>query len=171
VSEEWLPVVGLEGSYEVSNTGKVRSIDRVVSVNSGYIRPLKGVLLKGFLVNGGYLQVDMHINGERIRRLVHSLVSESFIGNSDLTVDHIDGDKLNNKVENLEYVTQRENIHRYRKGKRDLPIGVSFCRDRNKYRAEIYIDGRSRHIGRYTTPEEAREAYLTELKSIGEKEE
>lgn len=104
--EEWQPVVGLEGQYEVSNRGQVRSVEH--SVMRGEL-PMKvrGKILRPWMCGSGYLTVAL---GRSRRFQVHRLVTESFIGAScGRHVNHLDGNKLNNCRENLEYVTPKEN--------------------------------------------------------------
>jgi hypothetical protein len=104
-------VAGYEG-YEVSDRGRVRSVDRVVAVGSGS-RFASGRLLSIGTNNSGYCNVGMGGKraGRPIRVLVHKLVAEAFIGPrpSGMDINHIDGQKHNNCPENLEYVTHRCN--------------------------------------------------------------
>jgi len=97
--ENWRDVVGFEGKYEVSNLGRVRSLC------CGRIK-----VLKLGRHGNGYRTVTP---GGRISKLVHRLVAMAWIGPipNDKEVNHIDGDKANNRVENLEYVTRRGNVH------------------------------------------------------------
>ena len=98
--EVWKPVKGFE-SYEVSSLGRVRSIDRVVGT-----RKLKGKMLSPF-DNGrsGYLEVILSVDGKRFPRLIHRLVAKAFLPNPNnhRQVNHIDEDKRNNVVSNLEW--------------------------------------------------------------------
>lgn len=112
-SEElWLPVCGFENSYEVSFLGRVRSLDR--KVFSGYasngtkrFRLAKGRVLKPLLNSDGYLRVMFG----RKNKKIHRLVAAAFLRNPKNLpcVNHKDGDKHNNKVENLEWCTYKEN--------------------------------------------------------------
>jgi hypothetical protein len=114
VTEIWLPL-NQNPDYEVSNTGKVRSIDRIKPLLSRWgmmtTRKHKGREIKPYLVGSGYLAVNFQMRGKKY--YVHRLVAEHFIdGDSSLEVNHKDGDKENNCVNNLEWVTRKENsIH------------------------------------------------------------
>lgn len=91
---------------------RYKKIDTVIVLENGKVyRELKDRcrLIKGTLRSNGYLQLT--IKNKTIK--VHRLVIEAFKGKSDLTVDHIDGNKENNNLNNLEYVTQAENIKRF----------------------------------------------------------
>jgi hypothetical protein len=103
---EWRPVHGWT-AYEVSNCGQVRR------VKSGP-RTRPGRLLKLSPTRYGYLRVALYGGGRKQCCHVHSLVARAFIGECppDMTVDHLDGDKLNNHATNLEYVTRSENVRR-----------------------------------------------------------
>lgn len=110
--EEWKPVVGYEGLYEVSSLGRVRSLDRYVKNNYSYwLR--KGKVLSPEKNKDGYLLVSLCCNGKRYLRTVHRLVAEAFIPNPDNLpeVNHINEDKSNNRVENLEWCTRKYNIN------------------------------------------------------------
>ena len=110
IPEQWKAVVGYEGIYEVSNYGKVRNVKT-------------GRILKLGKSKNGYLRVGLHKNGKQKYFLVHRLVAIAFIPNPDNkeTVNHIDEDKTNNHVCNLEWMTQKENT-RHSKCKKVLCI-------------------------------------------------
>ncbi len=108
-SEGWLPVLNYEGLYEVSNLGRVRPA-----------KPrYKDVPILKTRICRGYERVTIYKNGKRKDFQVHRLVADAFIPNPDNKpqVNHIDGNKLNNVVENLEWVTRSENqLHAKRTG-------------------------------------------------------
>lgn len=99
IDETWKPVPNYEGFYEVSNTGKVRSVYRYKRV------------LKPMISNTGYERVDLFKNKHRKQFSVHRLVALAFIDNPNAKpfVNHKDENKLNNSAENLEWVTHVEN--------------------------------------------------------------
>lgn len=108
--EEWRDVVGYEGLYQVSNLGRVKSIDRKVSCNGG-LKLAKGRIIHQFSNGRGYLNIPLSKDGYSKRKYVHRLVCESFIGNiGDLEINHIDKCKTNNNVNNLEICTRAYNM-------------------------------------------------------------
>lgn len=123
--EEWKAIKNYEGLYEVSNTGKVRSKDRFVTTKNGVMKKLKGKELfftiskkdeKGHLPRAS---VQLWKNNHATLKSVHRLVAEAFIPNPDNkpTVNHIDGNPLNNEIWNLEWATYSENQkHAYTNG-------------------------------------------------------
>ena len=98
--EEWKNVIGYEGLYEVSNKGNVRNVRR-------------NTLLKLSKTNYGYIQVHLYKNGIRTGLRVHRLVAQAFIPNPDNLpeVNHLDEDKTNNRVDNLEWCTAKYNVN------------------------------------------------------------
>lgn len=112
VDEVWKPVLGYEGSYSVSNMGRVRSEARAVHhPNSGVIR-LKGRVLKQVNVTFGYKAVELSASGIGTLRLVHSLVLESFVGPRPQSQEacHNDSDPTNNCLSNLRWDTRSGNF-------------------------------------------------------------
>jgi len=110
--EQWKPVNGCEGIYEVSSHGRVRSVDRTITLSDGQVRHLEGKVLRTPpLQKTGYPFVNLCIQGKKKNRTVHSLVAEAFIGPrpEGAEVCHNDGIKTNNHVDNLRYGTSREN--------------------------------------------------------------
>ncbi len=120
--EIWKDIKGFEGYYQISNLGSVRSLDRFDGVNYR-----KGQPIKPTLKHNGYLQVGLRKHNKRKYILVHRLVAIHFIDNpkNKKQVNHIDCNKKNNKVNNLEWVTSRENqLHAKENGLRDnMPSG------------------------------------------------
>lgn len=115
MTEIWKAVVGYEDSYEVSNTGKVRSLDRK---NSRGFR-IKGVTLRPATSGDGYLYVALSKNNHSKCIKVHRLVAKAFVNCPEgmYEVNHKDGDKLNNSAANLEWSTRSLNVsHAYSNG-------------------------------------------------------
>ena len=111
-AEEWRPVKGFEGFYEISNLGNLRSLDRVVQVGKGK-RLIKGKPLVRSSCSNGYKFHHISGNGVKKNALIHRLVAEAFIPNpyNLPEVNHIDEDRTNNRVDNLEWVTRSQNLN------------------------------------------------------------
>lgn len=111
--EYWKPVLGYEGLYEVSNCGRVRSLDTYRKGRNGSIIFCKGKILKPFKNTQGYLKVVLCKNGKVKTFRVHRLVAEAFISNPDNLpcVNHKDENKQNNVVSNLEWCSYSYNIN------------------------------------------------------------
>lgn len=121
--EVWRDIKGFEGVYKISNLGNVKSLYRVIIRSDKKPYPVKEKIIatnKYFNVNGrGYLGVCLIYNRRRKTKHIHRLLAESFIPNpkNKPQVNHIDGNKLNNSLNNLEWVTASENIiHGYKLG-------------------------------------------------------
>ena len=107
MEEIWKDIKGYEGLYQVSNLGNVKSLSRV-SIQ-GHILPTK-ILKFGYNLQG-YKIVGLHRDGSSKTRTVHRLVAEAFIPNSNNypCINHIDENKQNNRVDNLEWCTYEYN--------------------------------------------------------------
>lgn len=106
--EEWKDIAGFEGMYQVSNMGQVRSLDRLDSRGYKY----KGRTVKPS-TSKGYQYAHLCKLSKYTTISIHRLVALAFIPNPDNLpqVNHIDGNKQNNHVSNLEWVTEKENIN------------------------------------------------------------
>lgn len=99
MKEVWLPIHDYEGLYEVSNLGRVKGLKR-------------NHILKHGMNNSGYKMVTLWKNNKGNSQMIHRLVAKTFLPYSDgLVVNHIDENKLNNCLDNLEWCTQRENVN------------------------------------------------------------
>lgn len=111
MAEEWKDVKDFEGIYQVSNLGRVKSLDRVVTYEDGRKRFYKGKILRPDETKNGYLHVVLCKDGSQHSVNVHRLVALAFIPNPNnyKEVNHIDEDKTNNCVNNLEWCTRTYN--------------------------------------------------------------
>lgn len=136
MQEVWKDITGYEGYYQVSNLGRVRSVDRMVKGKKENLRFVKGRILQPNL-SEGYLMVGLCKSGRQSTIRVHRLVAEAFIPNPEnkRTVNHIDENKLNNTITNLEWATDKENCGH---GNRTVKSSVG----RYKPVEQLSLDGR-----------------------------
>lgn len=160
--EEWKQIPNLP--YEISSLGKIRN--------------LQGKVLKTYIQNSGYEQIKINYQGLHIHKSIHRLVAEAFIPNplNRPCVNHIDGNKLNNTVDNLEWCTNSENILHARKtglnpynkptlglklkprsnsGKQSQYLGVHWDKSRQRWRACVVLDNVKYLQKRYDSEYEA----------------
>lgn len=118
MSEKFMPIKGYEGLYEVSDVGNVKSLD--------YRKNGKPALLKPILANTGYFYVQLYKSKKRDPRNIHILVLENFISDDHkgLVCRHLNGDKKDNRVENLKWGTYKDNADDARKHG-TIPMGES----------------------------------------------
>lgn len=141
-NEIWVDVKGYEGYYEISNFGNIRSLNRYQFCKKNNSNSLiKGRLLKLSINKYGYYKTTICKESKRSQVLIHRLVLLSFLNehNTKKIVNHINGNRLDNRLKNLEWVSHRENICHSRLNikKSSKYIGVYWYKESNKWRAQI----------------------------------
>lgn len=120
--EQWKPIKDYEGLYEVSDLGRVRSLDRTVTRTDGRVYFYQSTIIKGRLDKNDRPLVDLHKEGKQKTFRRYVLVALTFIGSRPDGYDicHIDGDLSNNRLINLKYDTRKQNrIDMYRYGSKN----------------------------------------------------
>ena len=148
-----------EGSYQVSDLGNVKSL-----------RYGKERILKPATHKSGYLHLGLRKDCKRKDKNIHQLVAESFLNHvpcgTKLVVNHINFNKHDNRIENLELVTSRENGNLKHINSTSEYTGVCWDKLRKKWKASISINGNTKYLGSFTCEKEASEAYQFKLKNI-----
>lgn len=154
-NEIWKDVVDFEGYYQVSNLGRFRSLDRVVIRKDGANHTVKGGVLKGTTKSGhdGYVTVALNKGEVRITRKLHRLIAIAFMpidNYKNMDVNHIDFDRTNNTLSNLEWVTHQENIKhssdagRYKDNTKGCRNGrAGYTKEEIKYIRSLYDSGKT----------------------------
>lgn len=149
INEEWRSISGYE-NYQVSNIGRVRNVST-------------GRILKECPDNRGYLRVGLCKDKRGIMFKIHRLVANEFIPNPENKpfVDHINNDVTENTIRNLRWATYHENQGNSKKRNNTSSIykGVHWNKNVNKWRASIYINGRTKSLGCYGNEKEAARKY------------
>ena len=169
MQELWKDIKGYEDLYQVSNYGRVKSKDRIQYFNNRFKdcqRLLKGRILSPSMKPYPHITLCKNDKHKDVR--VHQLVWDAF-GEikkpKDMVIDHIDNDKTNNIISNLQLLNHRDNIIK------DLdigqyPLGVSYDNRKGKYQARISLNGKRLHLGLFNSPEEASNSYQEKIREI-----
>jgi hypothetical protein len=157
VTEIWKDVPNYEGIYQVSNFGNVKS---------------KRKLLSKFIMPDGYVRVNLSKEGKTKQFYIHTLVWNAFneikSERFTRTIDHIDSNKANNALSNLQLLTNRENVakHYLTTKKTSKYTGVSFCKTKNKWLAQYKVKNKTYHVGAFDTEHDAHLAYEEAIRKL-----
>jgi hypothetical protein len=160
-NEIWRDVFGYEGIYQASSFGRIKVLPRTLKtglVNNTIIKR-KEKILKQTLIKNGYYSVGLTKNGITQTKSVHSIIFEAFnhiVSDRDIQIDHIDNNKLNNRISNLQLLTHRDNTSK--SVKKDKPTGV--FKNNNNWIARISVKNKLINLGTYPSIEKAEAAYL-----------
>ena len=168
--ETWKDIPNYEGSYQVSNLGNIKSLEKsIYSKRNKSISIYKEKILKP-ISNNGYKVVVLADNTKRKTIKIHQLVAMAFLNHKPNglknVVNHKDFNRQNNKVENLEIVTQRENSNKKHLPSSSKYVGVGWDKSKNKWISRIMINGKDKFLGRFKNEIDASNAYQHALKEV-----
>jgi hypothetical protein len=150
----WKDIPNYENKYQINTFGQVLS-------------KKTNKILKQSIDSTGYYAVGLTDKKTKIFR-VHKLMAITFLNHTPnkhyLVIDHIDNNKLNNKIENIQLVTQRKNISKDRI--KEAPLGSSFYK--GKYHVRFYYNGKNEYLGSFINKIDAHLAYQSKLKEYAE---
>ena len=168
--EIWKDIIGYEGLYQVSNFGRVKILERIFFVRGKYPIKKNENILKLHLNTHGYYRVSLIKNKTPKTITVHKLVAIAFLNHKPcglkLVVNHINFVRTDNRVENLEIVTQRENANQKHLKSSSKYTGVSWNKNQNKWVSKIKTKNKQKHLGTFENEYDAHLAYQSELKRI-----
>lgn len=150
--ENWIELMGYNGKYSFSDLGRIKIISKkgVEKITNGYISK-----------TNGYYKIGLYSNGKTKTYEVHVLIAFCFLNHKanglKLVVDHIDNNKLNNKLDNLQITSQRINTRKDRINKNNI-VGIK-KKENNKFEAGIKINGKKIYLGLFKTDIEAGNIY------------
>ncbi len=161
--ETWKDIPSYEGKYQCSDFGNIKSLN--------YNKTKREQLLKPSIDKDGYLRVVLCKEGKTKTFKVQVLIAMAFNGyipdgTHNIVVDHDDNDKLNNRADNIKLRTNRENTSKDRKGGTSKYIGVSWYKRYNKWRAQIFVNGKIKCLGYFENPLYASNAYQNALNNL-----
>lgn len=168
-TEQWKPIEECSGLYEISDLGRIKSIEKIVRNGRGY-KTLKELILKQGTSGAGYKQNTLHVNRKTKTFNIHKLVAVAFLNHvpngHELVINHIDFNKENNKSNNLEIVTPRQNTNKKHLKSSSKYTGVHWNKSKNKWESSIRINNKARHLGTFINEIDAHNAYQKALKEI-----
>lgn len=161
-NEIFKDIPNYKGYYQVSNLGRIKNLKR------------KGILkervLKSKINRYGYPCIALYGNNKRKTFTIHQLVAITFLNHKPngykLVVDHIDNNPLNNNLENLQLITQRENCSKDKKEGASKYIGVNWSKRNKKWISQIRIKGKRKYLGSFDNELKASQVYQKALKNV-----
>lgn len=166
--EIWKTIEGYN-DYEISSFGRVKSLSRII-VRKKYSFLCKEKILKPGTDNNGYLKINLYNKNDKKTITIHQLVAIHFLNHNpcgyELVVNHINFIRTDNRVDNLEIVTSRENTNQKHLKSTSKYTGVCWSEKDNKWICSIYIKGKTKKLGRFDNEIEASKYYENAIKNI-----
>jgi len=170
IREIFKDIPNFEGYYQISNLGNVKSLERKVKHSKGGLRIVKEKILKPTDDGKGYLRAMLQKQGKIKLFQVHQLVAMAFLNHipcrHKIVVDHINNISLDNRLENLQLISNRENATKDKKRGSSKYVGVCWSKAMRKWISYIKVNEKRIHLGTFTDEYEAHLAYESKLKEI-----
>ena len=170
--ELWKDIPNYEGLYQVSNLGNIKSLPKYSYRECGKVHCFykEKILVKSINIHG-YIWIALYKNRHRKIYKLHQLVAMAFLnhkpdGTQKIVVDHINDIKSDNRLQNIQLITQRENAFKTQGKGSSKHKGVSLCKRTNKFVSQIRINGKQTFLGRFNNEEEAHQSYQNKLKTL-----
>jgi hypothetical protein len=171
MEEIFKDIPGYEGLYQVSNLGRVKSLPRKVCNHKGchiskekFLKPGKSKCYYSVVLSNPKLNIIQS-------KKVHQLVAMAFLGHQpdgtmNKVIDHINNDQSDNRLENLQITTNRENCSKDVKNKTSKYTGVSWCKQKRKWVVRMKINKKYLHLGYFNCESAASIVYQNKLKQL-----
>ena len=171
MEEIWKDIPSYEGIYQVSNLGRIKSLSRLTSNIKGNYFTKELILNHNLCKSRGYPFVRVSIKSIRKTIVIHQAMAMAFLNHKPcghkIVVDHINDVKTDNRLENLQLITNRENCSKSRLGKGTSKYtGVSWAKANKKWLAQICINKKRYKLGFFTNEYDAHLTYQNKLKEI-----
>lgn len=160
--EIWKDIPGYEGLYKISDKGRILSLSKELFNGKVFFNSSER-LIRVSINNKGYYFVEIVKKQKKQKFLIHVLLAIVFLNykpsNRKIVVDHINNNSQDNRLENLQIITQRENLTKESKIKSSNYIGVYWSKYHKKWESSLVINNKKVFIGRFNNEELARDSY------------
>lgn len=165
--EIWKDIPNYEGYYQASDLGRVKSLNRCITdLNGKRVRVFKECILKAGLAHG-YRTVNLCRKNYKVSVIIMMAFKDHVPCGMKVVVDHVNGIKTDDRLVNLQLISQRENVSRSKKGTSKY-VGVSWNKRKSKWYAYIRINGKNIYLGSFTNEIEASKAYQKKLRELNQ---
>ena len=170
IFEEWKDIDGYEDIYQVSNLGRIKTLSRVIENKfNSYISKEK-IKKQPLSSDGKYLQVTLFKNKKSKTYPVHKLVAVAFLNHQPnghfVIIDHINNIQTDNRAENLQIISQRQNCSKDKKGYSSKFVGVYQDKKSKRFYSRIRFKKNRFYLGSFLREEDAYQAYLQKLEEL-----